>query len=110
MYDLRHTYATLLLAGGVPITYVAAQLGHAKPTTTLAHYAHWITSGSERLVDVLDEAGGSSGSREAVASGSKTVANVVAKMRGAPQRAPQVLENSGDEPLAQLAEQLTLNQ
>ncbi len=54
-YDLRHSYATLLLAERVPITYVANQLGHAKPTTTLAHYAHWITGGSERLVDVLDE-------------------------------------------------------
>ncbi len=107
VYDLRHTYATLLLAGGVPITYVAAQLGHAKPTTTLAHYAHWINSGGERLVDVLDEAGGNG---EAVASGSKTVANVVAKVRGTPQRAPQVFENPGDGPLAQLVEQLTLNQ
>jgi integrase len=28
-YDLRHTYASLLLAAGAPITYVSAQLGHA---------------------------------------------------------------------------------
>ncbi len=38
-----------------PLTYVAAQLGHAKPTTTLAWYAHWIPSESSvRYVDALD--------------------------------------------------------
>ncbi|MCI0656059.1 MAG: site-specific integrase, partial [Acidobacteria bacterium] len=35
LYDLRHSYATHLLALGAPITYVSAQLGHTKPTTTL---------------------------------------------------------------------------
>jgi len=35
VYDLRHTFASLLLAQGVPITYVSAQLGHSRPTTTL---------------------------------------------------------------------------
>ena len=51
VYDLRHTFASLLLAQGAPITYVAAQLGHSKPTTTLQWYAHWIPSGHERFVD-----------------------------------------------------------
>lgn len=54
LYDLRHTYASTLLAQGAPITYVAAQLGHAKPTTTLAHYAHWLPRGEKRYVDALD--------------------------------------------------------
>jgi hypothetical protein len=53
VYDLRHTFASLLLAHGAPITYVAAQLGHSKPTTTLQWYAHWIASGHERFVDGL---------------------------------------------------------
>jgi len=51
IYDLRHTFASLLLAQGAPITYVAAQLGHSRPTTTLQWYAHWIPGGRERFVD-----------------------------------------------------------
>jgi integrase len=53
LYDLRHTFASLLLALGAPITYVAAQLGHSKPTTTLQFYAHWIGSPHERFVNGL---------------------------------------------------------
>ena len=56
LYDLRHTYASLLLAAGAPITYVSAQLGHANPTTTLRYYAKWIPSKGRRWVEVLDGA------------------------------------------------------
>ena len=55
LYDLRHTFATSLLAKGAPITYVAAQLGHARPTTTLQHYARWLPQASVGFVDRLDE-------------------------------------------------------
>ncbi len=54
--DLRHTFATLLLAQNAPITYVAAQLGHSKPTTTLQWYAHWLPSSRQSFVDALDDA------------------------------------------------------
>src|SRR5262249_42369618 len=54
LYDLRHPFASLLLAAGAPITYVSAQLGHATPTTTLRFYAKWIPSKGRRWVEVLD--------------------------------------------------------
>ncbi len=54
VYDLRHTYASILLSEGVPLLYVSIQLGHSKPTTTLRYYAKWIPSGDRRYVDVLD--------------------------------------------------------
>jgi Phage integrase family len=50
VYDLRHTYASLLLSAGVPLLYVSQQLGHRKPTTTLRYYAKWIPSGDQRWV------------------------------------------------------------
>ena len=53
-YDLRHTFASLLLSCNVPLLYVSKQLGHAKPTTTLDHYAKWLPSGEQRFVNVLD--------------------------------------------------------
>ncbi len=54
VYDLRHTYASLLLAERAPITYVAAQLGHANASTTLRYYAKWIPSKGQRWADLLD--------------------------------------------------------
>jgi integrase len=54
LYDLRHTFASTLLAKGAPITYVAAQMGHSNPNVTLKHYAHWIPSTGRPFVDSLD--------------------------------------------------------
>src|SRR5262249_4263651 len=48
VYDLRHTFASLLLSRGAPT--------HANPTTTLRHYARWIPTAGKRWVDTLDVA------------------------------------------------------
>jgi len=69
LYDLRHTFASLLLAAGAPITYVSAQLGHANPATTLRYYARWIPSRGSRWVVLLDRvAGAVASAAEAVSS------------------------------------------
>jgi len=47
LYDLRHTYASHLIAQGADIAYVAKQLGHAKMTTTLLFYGHWFPKGTD---------------------------------------------------------------
>lgn len=50
-YQTRHTYASLLLMGGINPAYIAKQLGHSQITTTLRVYACWIEgadNGSER--------------------------------------------------------------
>ena len=56
-HQMRHTFASLLLAAGEPITYVSRQLGHHDSAITLRVYAHWLPDASrDRLVDVLDDA------------------------------------------------------
>lgn len=39
-HELRHTYASGLVNAGVPMAYVAAQLGHSDTRTTEKHYGH----------------------------------------------------------------------
>ncbi len=40
MHDTRHTWASLALASGKSVRWVAAQLGHTSPELTLRVYAH----------------------------------------------------------------------
>ena len=47
-HDLRHTFASQLLAQGEPVTYVSNQLGHASPHITWQVYAHWVPNKSQR--------------------------------------------------------------
>jgi len=39
-HDLRHRYASVKLREGIPVTELAAQLGHARKSMTLDTYAH----------------------------------------------------------------------
>ncbi len=55
MYDCRHTFASVLLARGANLVYVAKMLGHSDPSTTLKHYSHWMETESVRYADLLDQ-------------------------------------------------------
>lgn len=39
-HDLRHNFASFLIAEGLDVVFVSRQLGHASPSTTLSIYAH----------------------------------------------------------------------
>ncbi len=42
LHGLRHTHASLLLKGGVPIQYVSQRLGHENVAVTYRFYAHFL--------------------------------------------------------------------
>jgi hypothetical protein len=41
-HDLRHTFASLMLANGEDVVRVSRLLGHANPTITLNVYSHML--------------------------------------------------------------------
>ncbi|MEO7058886.1 MAG: tyrosine-type recombinase/integrase [Lapillicoccus sp.] len=73
LHDLRHFFASGLIASGCDVVAVQRSLGHAKSTTTLTTYAHlWPTAddrvrdASARLVaEVLGSGPGSEGAADA---------------------------------------------
>ena len=53
---MRHTFGSLLINVGEPVTYVSRQLGHKDSAITLKVYARWLQDDSRRRgVDRLDE-------------------------------------------------------
>ncbi len=56
IHSLRHTYASILLALGTPITEVSAYLGHANPQITLQVYSLWLPRTKTDSVSRLAEA------------------------------------------------------
>lgn len=54
-HSLRHTNATLQIAGGVDIRTVSKRLGHAQTSTTMNIYSHAIKSADEAAADALDD-------------------------------------------------------
>lgn len=58
MHGLRHTYASMLIAEGFPVSEVSAQLGHASVDITLRAYTHLFTkatTASQRISDTINE-------------------------------------------------------
>lgn len=54
-YDLRGTYADILLEKRVPVKYLQTQLGHADYKTTMNAYCEGLPSISEQAVNILEE-------------------------------------------------------
>jgi integrase len=55
LYQMRHTFATLALAAGMPIDFVSRQLGHTDIRTTLRFYARYIPALEERHLTMLND-------------------------------------------------------
>lgn len=53
-HDLRHTYASLLLANGAPMKYVQHQLGHSSITMTMDLYTHLLLEVKDKCVNLLN--------------------------------------------------------
>lgn len=53
-HDLRHTAATLLLLGGVPVKVVSERLGHSNVGITLSIYAHVLPSMQKDAAAIMD--------------------------------------------------------
>jgi len=53
-HDLRHTYASLLIAQGAHPKYIQVQLGHASIQTTLDRYGHLMPEMHEAEARKLD--------------------------------------------------------
>ncbi len=57
-HDLRHTYASLLIAQGESLPYIRDQLGHSSIQVTVDIYGHLIPGANRQAVDKLDDATG----------------------------------------------------
>lgn len=55
LHLLRHTMASHMLAGGVPLPAVLARLGHSDMQTTLRIYGHMIHGQDDEAVRKLEE-------------------------------------------------------
>lgn len=54
IHDMRHAFATVSIATGVPVPVVSELLGHSRASTTLDIYAHTVRGQHERAVAAVD--------------------------------------------------------
>lgn len=55
IHDLRHTYASLLIAQGESLAYIRDQMGHYSIRVTVDTYGHLVPGGNKAAVDRLDD-------------------------------------------------------
>jgi integrase len=55
-HDLRHTYASWLLAAGESVVTVAARLGHRNATMIIQTYGHLVPGTEDRTRRAIDAA------------------------------------------------------
>ena len=64
-YELRHSFASNMLAAGMPIPFISRMIGHANPATTFAYYAGDVEAlrpqYASKMADLLAEASKSAG-------------------------------------------------
>jgi integrase len=56
IHDLRHSYASFLIAQGESLAYIRDQMGHHSIRVTVDTYGHLVPSGNKAAVDRLDAA------------------------------------------------------
>ncbi len=64
LYDCRHSFASILLARGAALLWVAKQLGHSNASITLKYYAHFIPVEGVDYIGLLDERAADATERE----------------------------------------------
>ncbi len=55
-HDLRHSFASYLIANGESLAYVKEQMGHASIQITVDTYGHLIPGANRQAVNRLDDA------------------------------------------------------
>ncbi|MEU4199202.1 tyrosine-type recombinase/integrase [Streptomyces sp. NPDC026294] len=54
IHDLRHTHASWLIAGKVPLPVIQGRLGHESITTTVDRYGHLLESADDEVVAAVE--------------------------------------------------------
>lgn len=54
VHDLRHTHASWLIAGKVPLPVIQARLGHESITTTVDRYGHLLEASDDEVVAAVE--------------------------------------------------------
>lgn len=61
LYNLRHTFASQLIAAGEDITWVSKTLGHKDTQTTLMYYTKFIKKGEDERLEKISKIGANFG-------------------------------------------------